>query len=268
VNPEEHIQYLKDIILSDPLSFQADSALSVLYSILRTDYVTNTFGEQENFFNFLSHLHSDFLYTPISNRAIQYMIIWKMLANENERAIQLSSIALNHLSGTERMGVMGNLVYLYGYTGQIEKANQLLANYIEQYEFDVDGIEFMQETLANMEYMYEEGLILSRKPAPPETYSDLSLPEDYMLSTNYPNPFNPTTIIHYAIPEAQRVKITIYDITGKEVKTLVNEVKPAGYYSINWDGTNNDFRKAASGMYIYCMKTDAFIKSQKMLLIR
>ncbi len=91
----------------------------------------------------------------------------------------------------------------------------------------------MQETLANMEYMYEEGLILPKKATPPETYSDLSLPEDYMLSTNYPNPFNPTTIIHYAIPEAQKVKITIYDITGKEVKTLVNEVKPAGYYWLN-----------------------------------
>ena len=268
MNPEEHIQYLKELILSDPLSFQADSALSVLYSILRSDYVTNTFGEQESFFTFLSHLHSDYLYNPISNRAIQYMIIWKMLSNENERAIQLSSLALNHLYGTERMCVMGNLVYLYAYTGQIEKASQLLDNYIEQYGFDVDGIEFLQETLANMEYMYEEGLILPKKTTPPETYSDLSLPEDYMLSTNYPNPFNPTTIIHYAIPEAQKVKITIYDITGKEVKTLVNEVKPPGYYSINWDGKNSDFRQAASGMYIYCMRTNAFIKSKKMLLIR
>ncbi|RKY52498.1 MAG: hypothetical protein DRP89_07590 [Candidatus Neomarinimicrobiota bacterium] len=131
MNPEEHIQYLKELILSDPLSFQADSALSVLYSILRSDYITNAFGEQESFFTFLSHLHSDYLYTPISNRAIQYMIIWKMLANENERAIQLSSLALNHLSGTERMCVMGNMVYLYAYTGQIEKANQLLDNYIK-----------------------------------------------------------------------------------------------------------------------------------------
>lgn len=79
----------------------------------------------------------------------------------------------------------------------------------------------------------------------PEPVSSL-LPTQFSLSQNYPNPFNPSTKIEYALPVDGKVNIVIYDIIGREVMSLVNEVKTAGYYTVNFNGTN-----LASGMYFY-----------------
>jgi len=73
-----------------------------------------------------------------------------------------------------------------------------------------------------------------------------SLPTEFNISQNYPNPFNPTTKIEYAIPVVGKVSMNVYDITGREMMNLVNEVKPAGYYSVNFNGAN-----FASGIYFY-----------------
>ncbi len=72
------------------------------------------------------------------------------------------------------------------------------------------------------------------------------IPDQYILSQNYPNPFNPSTIINYGIPKSGFVILKVYDMLGKEVKTLVNEEKPPGSYSVNFDGKN-----LSSGIYFY-----------------
>ena len=71
-------------------------------------------------------------------------------------------------------------------------------------------------------------------------------PDKYMLLQNYPNPFNPTTKIDYNIPSNGKVTLRIFDITGKEVSTLVNQEKTAGYYTVSFDAS-----KLSSGNYIY-----------------
>ncbi|KAF0152271.1 MAG: Cna B domain protein [Ignavibacteria bacterium] len=93
--------------------------------------------------------------------------------------------------------------------------------------------------------------------------SDNELPKQFQLSQNYPNPFNPTTTIKYNLPNAGLVKITIYDILGREVRVLVNEEKNPGVYEVKFDAKN-----LASGVYIYTVKANSFFSSKKMLLTK
>ena len=90
-----------------------------------------------------------------------------------------------------------------------------------------------------------------------------NVPVDYYLSQNYPNPFNPTTQISYAIPSAGNVRLVVYDILGREIATLVNEFKTAGYYGVNFDASN-----LASGIYVYRIEAGDFRDTKKMLLIK
>jgi hypothetical protein len=89
------------------------------------------------------------------------------------------------------------------------------------------------------------------------------IPLKYNLSQNYPNPFNPSTRINYSVVEKGIVTITIYDLLGRKVAGLVNDVKSPGNYEVIFDAS-----KLASGMYIYKMETEKFSASRKMVLIR
>ncbi len=83
-----------------------------------------------------------------------------------------------------------------------------------------------------------------------ENISDVK-PNDYILSQNYPNPFNPSTTIEFNIPQQGDVKLTVYDILGKEINTLINKNLNAGNYSVNFDGTG-----LSSGIYFYTLKVE------------
>ena len=78
-----------------------------------------------------------------------------------------------------------------------------------------------------------------------------SLPVQFMLSQNFPNPFNPVTTIQYSLPVASRIKLEIYNIRGQKIKTLQQSYQLPGYYSVQWDGTNDTGRQVANGMYLY-----------------
>ena len=94
------------------------------------------------------------------------------------------------------------------------------------------------------------------------------LPETYALSQNYPNPFNPTTTIDYSVPRRSRVNLTIFNILGQTVTTLVDREEAAGKYSVSWDGLDRNGRPAASGVYLYRLKVDDFSESKKMILLK
>jgi hypothetical protein len=89
------------------------------------------------------------------------------------------------------------------------------------------------------------------------------IPHSYALSQNYPNPFNPSTVIKYSLPKAGLVKLVVFDILGREVRTLVNEIKTAGIYSVNFDASS-----LASGVYFYRVESGDFVQTKKMLLIK
>ncbi len=98
----------------------------------------------------------------------------------------------------------------------------------------------------------------------PTDVADNSIaPVEFKLHNNYPNPFNPVTNIKYSIPEKSLVSIKVFDILGREVATLVNTVKNAGYHEVSFDARN-----LASGTYIYRITTDKQSVSKKMLLLK
>ena len=92
--------------------------------------------------------------------------------------------------------------------------------------------------------------------------------EEFSLSNNYPNPFNPITSITYSTPVKGSVKLTVYNTLGQAVNTLVDEVVAAGKYSVTWDGTNDSGRQMASGVYFYTLETESFYQTKKMMLIK
>jgi len=110
----------------------------------------------------------------------------------------------------------------------------------------------------------EESVVLP--PIPPIVSVDdelASQPEDYNLSQNYPNPFNPSTTIRYSIPSPDLVRIKIYDILGREVQMLVNELQQAGTYEVQFDASG-----LASGIYLYRIESGNFLQTRKMILLK
>jgi hypothetical protein len=95
-----------------------------------------------------------------------------------------------------------------------------------------------------------------------------AVPFVFSLSQNYPNPFNPSTEIYFTLPEAGHADLTIYNILGQRVRSLVSSDLEAGRYSAFWDGTDNNGRKVASGIYIYRLQTGGYTSSKKMLLLK
>ena len=91
----------------------------------------------------------------------------------------------------------------------------------------------------------------------------VGVPINFNLSQNYPNPFNPSTKISYALPNDGKISLKIYDMSGKEVMTLVNEVKTAGYYSVSFNANS-----ISSGIYFYTLKADEFTSTKKMVLVK
>ncbi len=94
------------------------------------------------------------------------------------------------------------------------------------------------------------------------------VPKEFSVAQNYPNPFNPSTIINYNIPKSSFVSIKIYDMLGREVKTLVSSEKSAGSYDVQWNGDNNFGEHVASGAYIYRVIAGSHVAVKKMLLLK
>ncbi len=86
---------------------------------------------------------------------------------------------------------------------------------------------------------------------------------NFFLNQNFPNPFNPTTTIIYQLPQDGFVSLKIFDALGREIRTLVNEYKSKGYYTVNFDGSN-----ISSGIYIYQIESGNFISTKKMDLTK
>lgn len=95
-----------------------------------------------------------------------------------------------------------------------------------------------------------------------------ALPFEYDLSQNYPNPFNPVTTIKYQLPEVTEVNLTVYNQLGQVVKTLVKTEQEAGYYKVQWNGTNDFGRQIASGVYLFRIQAGSFVDVKKMIFLK
>ena len=122
------------------------------------------------------------------------------------------------------------------------------------------------EITDNQTYDSEFGFNRLVLPAPVQLQTR---PEAFALANNYPNPFNPATTIKYALPLAADVELTVYNVVGQPVRTLVAEHQSAGRYVVEWDTTNNNGHSLASGMYFYRLQAgEEFLEIKKMLLLK
>jgi len=97
---------------------------------------------------------------------------------------------------------------------------------------------------------------------------DAQLPHILVLYPNYPNPFNPVTTLRYDLPENAMINITIYDMLGRQVKTLINQTQDAGYRSVIWDATNDYGKPVSAGLYLYQIQAGEYIQTKKMVLLK
>jgi hypothetical protein len=104
----------------------------------------------------------------------------------------------------------------------------------------------------------KEGILAAEGPVPAE----------FALTQNYPNPFNPTTSISYSLPTAAQVTLTVYDLLGTPVKTLVSQKQDAGTYTVNWNASNDLGVQVPSGNYIYKIVAGSFTQTRKMTLLK
>jgi hypothetical protein len=88
-------------------------------------------------------------------------------------------------------------------------------------------------------------------------------PKEYALQQNYPNPFNPSTTIKFELPKASQVSLTVYDVLGREVSMLVNDIREAGVHEVRFDAS-----RFSSGVYLYRIQAGDFVTTRKMLLMK
>lgn len=94
------------------------------------------------------------------------------------------------------------------------------------------------------------------------------LPKEFTVSKNYPNPFNPSTTIDYSVPRKSKVNLTVYNVLGQKVATLVNTEMAAGKYRAVWDGKADNGSTLSSGIYFYKFEADNFVKTSKMVMLK
>ena len=93
-------------------------------------------------------------------------------------------------------------------------------------------------------------------------------PDDFALDQNFPNPFNSGTVIRFQLPQSEEVELAIYNLAGQQVVTLIQGTRPAGIYSINWDGKDEQGARLATGIYLYQLRNGERVETRKLTLLR
>ena len=126
------------------------------------------------------------------------------------------------------------------------------------------GSEFLFVGAGNINFIpLFEGVVFFGDPALSAEEPVNTRPDIYALSQNYPNPFNPTTEIAFDLPNKTDVKLSIFNILGQKVATLVDKNMSAGSYTVEWDAS-----EAATGVYFYKLEADSFTETRKMMLLK
>ena len=95
-----------------------------------------------------------------------------------------------------------------------------------------------------------------------------AVPAEYALHQNYPNPFNPFTTILYDLPENGPTELVIYDMLGREVCTLIRDLRTAGYHSVIWNGKDDIGRPVSAGVYFYQVRSGEYFQTKKMMYLK
>jgi parallel beta-helix repeat protein len=259
---EEKIKRCKEIIAKKFESAEGKEALIWLYSIIRTDYVEDRLGEKRGFADYLQEIRNKSGDTETGKLALSYMIIWKMLENDNAAVVNLSNEALKVMTGEEKKWVLVDLALTYAHSGQIQEAKNTLGELELKDSLDEQLSALIENDIGDVEWQIAKGLWKpdqSAQPPQPETAKPLSVG----LSQNYPNPFNPVTMIVYRITRPGKVSLKIFDVLGREVATLVNSERTEAVYTERFDASH-----LTSGIYFYQLIAPGVNETRKMLIAK
>lgn len=147
-------------------------------------------------------------------------------------------------------------------------SNEFLVNAFPMFGItisDVNLLEDVTEFQVVVDYIMKKQTIVPDKSTIVTGLKDekCSIPAEYKLEQNFPNPFNPSTVISYQLPKDEFVKLRIYNLLGEEVSTIVNQIQSAGNYQIKWNA-----EKLTSGVYIYRLEAGNFVQTKKMILAK
>ena len=166
---------------------------------------------------------------------------------------------------------------IYPYVNEIIAADDLAAaqdpNYNSTYynilweELDSLTISVIHCAIIDLASIWQTAWINAGSPTLLSN-DEQSIPNIYVLYENYPNPFNPVTTLRYDLPENGHVNITIYDMLGREIKTLMDQTQDAGYRSIIWDATNEYGKPVGAGIYLYQIQAGEYMQTKKMVLLK
>lgn len=172
--------------------------------------------------------------------------------------------------GVEKLEGGASVMETYPYLAQRPSVNQTSGNYVVHYlyyEDAVPGAAIFNGQVAGQNSWSNDGAwkynSLELPFGPTSVDDNGTVVNNFTLDQNYPNPFNPSTTIKYSVAERSNVTIKVYDMLGKEVASLVNSVKDAGSYEVNFNAQN-----LASGMYVYSITAGNFTSSKKMMLLK
>lgn len=130
--------------------------------------------------------------------------------------------------------------------------------------FSMDGSTLEDNNLFSYEgVLWLESIIVADWYGSDVVSSSIVLPKEFALSPAYPNPFNPTTTLSFALPVSNTVMISIYNLQGREVATLVNTTMDAGYHTVTWDANSY-----SSGVYFVHMIAGEYVNTQKLMLVK
>ncbi|MFC1508898.1 metallophosphoesterase [Candidatus Omnitrophota bacterium] len=116
--------------------------------------------------------------------------------------------------------------------------------------------------------LYDDAVTLISADADNESVEEAALPSAYSLELPYPNPFNSTVLLRYALPEPADISMSVYDLTGQTIRRLINKEHEAGYYSVEWNGRDETGSPVSSGVYLISLKAGSFSDTSKVTLIK
>jgi len=179
-------------------------------------------------------------------------INFDLLAKENSSQLQLASVGSQTLNNA--LG-LHNGTKIFTFNAQVFKGKEiyLLPKVNLNGSFKPDNLHF---GLVNIS-------IEGSPVLPKDLLVEAITPKEYLLEQNYPNPFNPATTITYQLPKDGLATLKIFDILGNEIRTLVNEQKETGKYTVHFDASS-----LASGMYVYQLRVNDYIAVKKMMLVK
>ena len=152
----------------------------------------------------------------------------------------------------------------------VNKSNNTLTSQTQQDLFTADNIRYVRITITGLasgcwaSFWEFKVFITSTTGVELNTEGNV-IPKEFKLFQNFPNPFNPDTIIQFSIPKDGNVELEIFDVLGKKVATLIDEFKKAGTHRISWNALNNN---VSSGIYFVKMQSESFVQINKMLMIK